>query len=397
MVSLGNKLDVNQGVGPGFDILRLGLAISIVFWHSFVITPSGIIPDEQPWFWLPHFGMLMMFFALSGFLISGSALRLSLPNFLLNRGLRIFPALAVEIVLSAMVLGPIFTILPLHSYFTSYNTYHYLTNIIAIINYDLPGVFTNNPSKLVNSSLWTIPAEFLSYFLMSVFVLCGALNRPVATTVTAVGLSLAGFLLMKWGFSKHSHGLPGVVFSHFDIGPTTRVTTAFVAGVVIYQQRYRIAYSGRLALLCIACLAAIASIPASSLSLPTLGLITAAPFAYLTVFIGASAVPTLKILRQGDYSYGIYLYGFPVQQAVYSLTSPIKSPWLQFLFALPPLVLFAAFSWHFIEKPVLAQRRRFSFVAKIRDVNEEPAAGTIPPRQHLPPGVQALNMPASAE
>ncbi len=69
----------------------------------------------------------------SGFLIAGSATRLSLGNFIINRGLRIIPALAVEIVLSALVLGPIFTALPMSDYLSSPNTWHYFTNVLGII------------------------------------------------------------------------------------------------------------------------------------------------------------------------------------------------------------------------------------------------------------------------
>lgn len=371
MISIGKKLDRRHGLGGGFDALRIALAVLVVFWHSFIITPNQIPPNYRPWVWLPHFGALAMFFALSGFLISGSALRLTLPNFLLNRSLRILPALAVEIVLSAMVLGAIFTTLPLSAYFTSPDTYRYFTNIIALINFDLPGVFQNNPNKLVNGSLWTVPAEFLCYGLMSVFVISGSLQKPARIMIIGLVVSLIGLALIDLGYSAHTPGLLGRIFGRFQIGPTTRVTTAFIAGVALYQLRYRIRYSKALAWSCLAILGAVAAIPPEALSAPAIGLITALPFAYLAVFIGASDVPTPKILHSGDYSYGIYLYGFPVQQAVYSLTPSITSPWLQFLLALPPIVLFAVFSWHCIEKPILAQRRRFSFVAKVRGVAED--------------------------
>lgn len=54
----------------------------------------------------------------------------------------------------------------------------------------------------------------------------------------------------------------------------------------------------------------------------------------------------------GDYSYGIYLYAFPVQRLTEHLglaTSPI----VWFLWSVPLTVLLAALSWHFIEKPAL--------------------------------------------
>jgi peptidoglycan/LPS O-acetylase OafA/YrhL len=370
-MSLGKRMDIHGGHGPGFDVLRLVLAISIVLSHAFIIVPNQPDMEYQPGLWMLHFGLLAMFFALSGYLVSGSALRLSLNNFLLNRGLRIFPALVVEITLSAMILGPVFTTLPLGQYFTSFGTYHYLTNMLAWINYELPGVFIHNPNIFVNGSLWTIPAEFLCYLIISLFMIYGLLKKPLSTVTFGTVIAIVGVVLIRLGFSKHNPGFLGLVFSHFDIGPTIRLIIAFIAGIIIYQLRYRIIYSGKLAILCIVYLAAIAAIPPQTLSLPTIGFITAAPFAYLTVFIGASDIPTPKLFKRGDYSYGIYLYGYPLQQAVYTLTSSVTSPWLQFLLVLPPLVFFAAISWHLIERPILAQRRRFSFVASVRGVTDD--------------------------
>lgn len=381
MISIGQRLDQHRGIGPGFDFLRVALAVLVVFWHSFIIVPGQTAPDYRPFVWLPHYMTLSLFFALSGFLISGSALRLSLSNFLINRGLRIFPALAVEIVLSAFVLGPLFTMLPAQAYFGSPTTYHYLTNIVALINYHLPGVFESNPSPLVNASLWTVPGEFLCYFIMSCFMIVGVLRRPALTAPVGLIIGLTGWLLLRSGYGDHPAGLARIVFAHFEIGPTARVTIAFVAGVVAYQLRYRLPHSWAICGACAALLALLACLPPGALSLPMLGLITAAPIAYLTAFIGTCELPTLPLFHRGDYSYGVYLYGFPVQQAVFSLTRTITSPWLQFAMALPVIVGFAIFSWHCIEKPVLAMRKRFSFVARVRGVDVRQSAVAAPPAE----------------
>jgi peptidoglycan/LPS O-acetylase OafA/YrhL len=101
--SIGGFLDRNQGVGPGFDFLRLALAISIVVYHSFDVTHGPDASSGLAWLFIES--LLPMFFALSGFLVTASAQRLSLSNFLINRGLRIFPALLVEIIFSAVLLG----------------------------------------------------------------------------------------------------------------------------------------------------------------------------------------------------------------------------------------------------------------------------------------------------
>jgi peptidoglycan/LPS O-acetylase OafA/YrhL len=63
-----------------------------------------------------------MFFALSGFLVTGSAIRTrSVRTFLTFRFLRIFPALATEVTLSAVILGPLLTTLPLKDYVSDHH------------------------------------------------------------------------------------------------------------------------------------------------------------------------------------------------------------------------------------------------------------------------------------
>ena len=184
MRSIGNVLKESRGIGPGFDFLRVALAFSVLFYHepgSFTATPHI---NDGPIESMIGRCILPMFFGLSGFLITGSALRLKLPDFLINRGMRIFPALCVEIMLSALIIGPIFTKLSLFQYFTSRSTYHYFTNIVGLINYALPGVFYQNPTSTINISLWTIPFELGCYGLMSIFIIFKILRFPIAIVVT---------------------------------------------------------------------------------------------------------------------------------------------------------------------------------------------------------------------
>jgi peptidoglycan/LPS O-acetylase OafA/YrhL len=81
--------------------------------------------------WFVGYSILPMFFALSGFLVSASALRLPLREYILNRAFRIMPALGVDVALSALVLGPLFTTLALVEYFTSSGFFVYFFNIIG--------------------------------------------------------------------------------------------------------------------------------------------------------------------------------------------------------------------------------------------------------------------------
>ena len=82
--TFGHVLAAHKGLGPGFDFLRIALAFTIVFSHSFLLTGNDEFFRSSP-LWFAEYALVPMFFALSGFLIAGSAQRLSLKNFLLNR------------------------------------------------------------------------------------------------------------------------------------------------------------------------------------------------------------------------------------------------------------------------------------------------------------------------
>jgi len=85
------------------------------------------------------------------------------------------------------------------------------------------------------------------------------------------------------------------------------------------------------------------------------------------VYVGLSRIPPLPFFSGGDYSYGIYLYGYPIQQALVAAI-PVDMPWpvLLVLSALAT-TLFAYVSWHYVEKPILRFRRSFAVLARERE------------------------------
>lgn len=83
MKTFSQALDEHRGLGPGFDFLRIFLALAILAVHTFMLTGNGTALNNSP-FWFTKVGFVPMFFALSGFLITASGMRLSLINFLLT-------------------------------------------------------------------------------------------------------------------------------------------------------------------------------------------------------------------------------------------------------------------------------------------------------------------------
>jgi peptidoglycan/LPS O-acetylase OafA/YrhL len=175
--TIGSELDRTGGILAGADGVRVALALLVVVWHQHTVLYGAGPGGGSFLLRLISQNALPVFFGLGGFMIAASALRLSKGAFLVNRMLRIVPALAVEIVLSAFLLGPVFTALPLWDYFTDAGTYAYLSNIVGVVNYTLPGVFAGNPVQIVNASLWTIPYEFVGYGIALAAMVLGIHRR----------------------------------------------------------------------------------------------------------------------------------------------------------------------------------------------------------------------------
>src|SRR3954469_8816088 len=196
MRSIGQSLRDQGGVGPGFDLLRLVLAFSVLFIHCSLWRPVGPDLDLLPLFpslplptWAFTTAIVPLFFALSGFLVAGSAESLSLTDFITNRALRIVPALAVEITLCALLLGPLTTSVAWASYFSDAQFYRYFLNAFGWIQYELPGVFKDNPhTDYVNGSLWTVPHEISVYIVLAISIYFGVFQRR--------GLMLCGVIVL---------------------------------------------------------------------------------------------------------------------------------------------------------------------------------------------------------
>ena len=107
-----------------------------------------------------------VFFILSGYLIAGSFERNSVRAYFKKRSARIFPGLIASVLVCSLLLGPIFTTLPLNEYFTRVEFFKFLGNALLLpVDYVLPGVFENHPTDKTNVSLWTLKYEFACYII----------------------------------------------------------------------------------------------------------------------------------------------------------------------------------------------------------------------------------------
>lgn len=128
---LKEKLDLANGRPTGFDYLRLVLSIGVVCIHSGLTSYGTDLMMWESAGSRPFVRLILpMFFALSGYLVAGSLLRsASLFQFLTYRVLRIYPALSVEVLLSAFIVGPLLTKYTIPTYFSDKLFWSYLLNI----------------------------------------------------------------------------------------------------------------------------------------------------------------------------------------------------------------------------------------------------------------------------
>jgi peptidoglycan/LPS O-acetylase OafA/YrhL len=330
-----------NGYTTGFDYLRIGLAVAVLCWHSIWVSGSQGL-DAELWSGPVRFfplAIIPMFFALSGFLVANSFQRSRIHEFVTLRIVRLVPALAVEITLSALLLGALFTTLPTAAYLTNPQFYAYFLNIIGLVHQELPGVFADNAApNLVNGQLWTIPYElecYLALILFSVFALLG--RRDVFLGV----LVLLAMALTAWTWLG-----PAAEDVHTDVGGRVLVL-CFLAAVAIFLYRDKIPYSAGWVVT-----SAITSV--MLLPSPTTAYLAAFPVAYLTIWLGLSRPWAIPF---GDLSYGVYLFHFPVEQTVMHLFPGIHAWWQLTLIALPVTVAFAWVSWNLVESPVLRRKQ----------------------------------------
>ncbi|WP_332682901.1 acyltransferase family protein [Bosea sp. (in: a-proteobacteria)] len=366
--SAGDILEANNGEGPGFNALRLGLSLLILGAHSGWVAGMDTSNDWVGLQGLFRLSLVPAFFALSGFLVTGSALRTgAVKPFITLRFIRIVPALFVEVTLSALVLGPIFTTYLLADYFRDIRFLEYFGNVVGRIRFELPGVFETNPlPDTVNQNLWTLKPEFYCYILMALMIYFGIVrNRSLFTAlVTALTIAAtAAAYQLGFGVTEGNYHWTVVVFY-------------FLVGCSYFQWREHLKMHW---LLFLGSLGAALFLMSQERELAFL----VAPFlTYCVVYVGLLPLRLPDSIRKLDVSYGIYLYGFPIQQALIAKLGFLQGDGLLlFLVSTPLVVGFALFSWLVIEKPFLKVKR---YVLgdrpkpAPRPLGEEPAA--IPTR-----------------
>jgi peptidoglycan/LPS O-acetylase OafA/YrhL len=336
-----------------FDFIRILAASMVVFAHSFdLLYPAekNAVLYEPLRIWTKgemSFGTLgvAIFFCISGYLITQSLTRSSsYTSYFAKRSLRIFPALVLDILIAVFIWGVLCTTLPLTEYFSRPEPYLYLLNFSLFhLSYNLPGVFENNVvPNVVNSSLWTLPYEFTCYFGVVLLHRSFILRHKYAFALFYAIFIFAGFFVLR------SNVAVDVFF-----GNTISLDNIFILGAYFGAGALFFLFKDKIPLHF--------GISSLLLGIWLIGLKT--PFSlYFSFFclpyiifwfVFEPKIPLTNAGKFGDFSYGLYIYSYPVQQTISYLTGgQISIPLmiiLSFLFTVP----LAMFSWFVIEKRAL--------------------------------------------
>lgn len=327
----------SKSVGDNFGAIRFAAATLVIFSHAFEMG-AGSRADEplERLSGQISFGeaAVLVFFAVSGFLIAKSwTSDPHLRRFARKRALRIMPALLFCVSVIGLVAGPLLTVLPVAEYFVRTQTACFLLNAALISRCaSLPGVFEGTA---INAPLWTLAFEASCYALIALLGVMRALRPGVCA-----GLALA--LICALGPLAQS--APGSYAFKFAL-----LAPAFLMGAAAAMAAGRIPLNGRLAALC-------AVLLGGSVFWGDLTIAFALSGVYLVIWLAFAPLGAwaCSVGRRDDYSYGLYLWGWPVQMTIAAAIGGGAA--INFALSFPIALCFAVASWRLVEKPAIAAK-----------------------------------------
>ena len=331
-----------------FEAYRLVAALMVIWGHAYALVPDAQGQDfigRLTGFTYSGSVAVKLFFFLSGLLIANSLMRgTQISRFISNRIARIWPGLVVSSAVVIWLIGPLVSTLDSSSYFASRTTGQvFLHNLVVgpltnTIGQNLPGVFAELPYTAAQGTLWTIPYELMCYAVLGLgFVIFREYRRWISLAITTL-------LLV------------GALYPNLNILPSGEIALAIFAfslGVTasLFQDQIRVNLQITISLIVFALVLRGSEFREVAFYL-----------AFIAVALWISTRREMvKIKLPGDYSYGIYLYGWPLQQALSEMNIS-DSTLVNQLATMTLAVVAGALSWHLVEKPALLLVRRLDVV-----------------------------------
>lgn len=341
MNTLSTKLDMSSN---SLNLIRLSLALFVVVGHSFMIGGfnGGI--------WIGNIGLGFLsvgcFFAISGYLISMSRSNGTLKSYLWKRFIRIIPGYLLAYLLTTFLFSPIVGLFrggwsldaALSYFFEGIKFFIFGSQLIGTTLEGLPH------HSSWNGSLWSVRVEAMLYLgTATVFLFNKILHRKLAL--------LSGFVLCSLGSLLFTSGLL------FDPSPVSILSTMclfvpfYLGGSLLFLEKEKIQLTATTITASIA-LAVVA------LYTPGLTVLAAIPMGIIVLALGSIRSPRgLSHFSRNDYSYGVYVLSFPIQQTLVAIGVSQMGLGLYMLLSLILSCIFAWLSWHLVESQALKLKR----------------------------------------
>jgi len=327
-----------------FDFLRLFAATMVIFSHCYPLL-FGINSNLEPFKPFNYseitLGTLAVFIF---FIISGYLITLSwkndpfLDNFFIKRILRIYPGFTIVLFGTSFILGVILTNLSIFEYFKNFDYIGFIYNFLVLEQVNLPGVFQNNPyPDAVNGSLWILFWEFKMYIVIALLGFFGFLNKKIMTLL----IIIYSFIWYSWDMKLlviQNNILLNNILSPYPL--------YFLIGS-IFAIRNDKTYDYRIAIILliiwIMTLKSFIFVLFSFLALP-----------YIILTFANAKIPAInKFGIFGDFSYGLYIFAFPIQQTIVMLAGKDLTIFTFFISSFFITLGFAIVSWKMIESKAL--------------------------------------------
>jgi peptidoglycan/LPS O-acetylase OafA/YrhL len=327
---------------PGFDVLRLLGSLSILFSHSYLIALDSEASEPFQMLFkgdkniIGLYGLFMSVI-ISGFLLSRALHRNSdFSRFVINRAMRLLPGFICCILFTALIIAPLCSAGGPAAYFASGHWLVYIKQSLTTLNdAHLPNIFnyTSSTSQVVNGSLWSLSiVVFYSGLLLGLWML----------------FPFPGLVVLVLGVLGASVLINPAIFQWLPV--STYLLPYFSAGIVVWWLTQHLGMSRAIAHLCCSGIAA-----GFLLGFPHQAFLFFG--AYLVIFLGSRPfLIDFRIARIGHLSYGIFLLGWPIQQALRHWLD-LRQPLLMFAISAIVTGVMAWAMYRWVERPALALRK----------------------------------------
>lgn len=316
-----------------FDLIRHIAALAVLISHHYALSGQQE-PVLQGYNSLGAIAVLA-FFAISGFLITQSFLNTpSFSNYMAKRIARIFPALIACAFVMVYILGTAFSKQGGFGFAFSIEALTDFLKVSAFGRADIGDITSDFIFKdSFNGSLWTLKIEFGFYVALALALM--VLRKAAMPLVMTLAFCVTTYLCTKW-----AHPMAPKLLVYSTVG------IAFFVGSSLYF--YRSAFSSVKAKLLIGGLSA--ALVLVSLNTSLVMVLATIGVSLLVLSVGTLCKDRI-IKSRFDISYGMYLYGFPVQQLMINTTD--LGFYASMLATIAVVVVLATISWLLIEKPAL--------------------------------------------